>query len=72
MNNDKKKSKKARLVETLRSNLSNLTNPLTVLDIDDIPIDPDDTVQFRSFPSSDEPQDLSEIIPIDRCFLTVR
>ncbi|KAL3877487.1 hypothetical protein ACJMK2_035187 [Sinanodonta woodiana] len=96
MNGDEKKSKKARLIETLRSKLgtqrrkkkqfdisndlpdlennvtyidqsglSNLKNPLTVIDIDDIPIDPDDTVQFGPFPSSDEPQDLSETIPTE-------
>ncbi|KAL3859258.1 hypothetical protein ACJMK2_009485 [Sinanodonta woodiana] len=46
-----------------QSGLSNLKNPLTVIDIDDIPIDPDDTVQFGPFPSSDKPQDLSETIP---------
>ncbi|KAL3831927.1 hypothetical protein ACJMK2_023617 [Sinanodonta woodiana] len=98
MNGDEKKSKKARLIETLRGNtgkflqndtaqlsddlpdlennvtyidqsgLSNLKNPLTVIDIDDIPIDPDNTVQFGPFPSSDEPQDLSETIPIDSSF----
>ncbi|KAL3831805.1 hypothetical protein ACJMK2_023508 [Sinanodonta woodiana] len=38
-----------------QSGLSNLNNPLIVIDIDDIPINPDDTVQFGPFPSSDEP-----------------
>ncbi|KAL3873523.1 hypothetical protein ACJMK2_036629 [Sinanodonta woodiana] len=51
-----------------QSGLSNLKNPLTAIDIDDIPIDPDDTVQFGPFPSSDEPQDLSETIPTDSSF----
>ncbi|KAL3855623.1 hypothetical protein ACJMK2_014834 [Sinanodonta woodiana] len=51
-----------------QSGLSNLINALTLINIDDIPINPDDTIQFRPFPSSDKSQDLSETIPIDRFF----
>ncbi|KAL3877116.1 hypothetical protein ACJMK2_034871, partial [Sinanodonta woodiana] len=51
-----------------QSGLSNLQNHLTVIDMYDIPNDPDDTVQFGPFPSSDEPQYLFETILIDSSF----
>ncbi|KAK3605913.1 hypothetical protein CHS0354_017818 [Potamilus streckersoni] len=80
MNGNEKKSKKARLIETQRSMLGTKVRNKKLFDsssdeagdkeADQLTTAMDNSVHFGLFPSSYEPQDLSEAIPIDSSFTT--